>query len=44
MNKFLLYINDVLESLDIPTISNSASKSTKSSSKNQSKGIHLEEK
>lgn len=44
MNKFLLYINDVLESLDIPTISNSTSKKMKSSSNNKSKSIHLEEK
>ena len=44
MNKFLLYINDVLESLDIPTINNSTSKKVKPSTKNHSKNIHLEEK
>lgn len=44
MSKFLLYINDVLESLDIPRINNSTSKKLESSTKTHSNNIHLEEK
>ncbi|WP_262494948.1 hypothetical protein [Lacinutrix algicola] len=42
MNKFLLYINEVLESLDILTTTNV--KNIKSSAKRYSKDNYLEEK
>ena len=43
MSKFLLYVNEFLESLDIPTIANATPKSPKSTRK-QSKDIFIEEK
>lgn len=45
MNKFLLYINEVLESLDIPARNtNSLPKTTKKSIRSHSKSIRLEDK
>ena len=43
MNKFLQYINQVLESLDIHTSITSNSNPRKSSPRTQSKNNHLEE-
>ncbi len=42
MNKVLLYINDFLESLDIPTITKVESKKINTRIKKKSKNIHLE--
>ena len=43
MNKFLHYINEVLESLDIHTNIRPISNTSKSSSRTHSKNNHLEE-